>query len=95
MSKVFENYYKIYNQMTQEMKDLMFELLVHKYLYYEMDRPIITDYEYDMLEHKWIKMLEDAGINMDDYPFWIGFPEEHPMAAEAAKVAKKRIGISV
>lgn len=94
MTETYKNYYVVYEKMTQEMKDLMFELLVHKYLYYEMDRPILSDYEYDMMESKWFRMLEDAGINMDNYPFSVGFPHGHPMAQDAVRRAKSLIGIS-
>jgi hypothetical protein len=95
MTETFQNYYKAESQMTSEMKALMLDLLVHKYLYYEMDRPVITDYEYDMMESKWFRMLEDAGINMDKYPFAVGFPHSHPLAEQAVVKAKSLLGIEV
>lgn len=95
MTETYKIFHAIEAQMTQEMKDLMLELLTHKYLYYEMDRPVITDYEYDKMESKWFRLLEDAGINMDNYPFAVGFPHGHPQAALAATKGKKLLGIEV
>ena len=95
MTETYKNYHAVESQMTQAMKDLMFELLIHKYLYYEMDRPVMTDYEYDQMESKWFRMLEDAGINTDNYPFAVRFPHGHPMAQQAATKAKSLLGIEV
>lgn len=95
MTETYKNYHAVESQMTQEMKDLMMQLLTHKYLYYEMDRPVISDYEYDKMESKWFRLLEDAGINMDNYPFAVGFPTGHPQAHEAAAKGKKLLGIEL
>lgn len=50
---------------TQEFKDLQKELLEHKRLYYVEDKPIISDYEYDMLERKSYKLAKNLGFGAD------------------------------
>ena len=78
---------------TDEFKQLQKELLKHKYLYYIKDQPIITDYEYDMLEDKSLKMARDLGFQADKWEeptqeeryhvHWMaGFDENHPLAKE-------------
>jgi NAD-dependent DNA ligase len=52
-------------QETQEFKDLQKELLRHKKLYYVEDRPVISDYDYDMLEKKSMEMAQELGFRAD------------------------------
>lgn len=65
------------------------ELLYHKYLYYELQRPIIGDYAYDMIEHRWIQVGVELGFDMENYPNWVDFDRRHPLAKDALKFAKK------
>ena len=51
---------------SEEFIQLQKELLLHKKLYYLDNNPIISDYEYDMLEKKSIKMAENLGFTDDD-----------------------------
>lgn len=73
---------------TTKFNNLTKELLTHKYHYYMKDDPIISDYEYDKLEREWISLGKELGINMDDYPNWIGFDENHPLAKEVLEENK-------
>lgn len=52
---------------TEEFKELQVELLKHKRLYYEFNTPIISDYEYDMLERKSFAMAKELGFNADSF----------------------------
>jgi NAD-dependent DNA ligase len=44
-------------------------LRYHKYLYYELDRPELTDKEYDILEKRFDKLAER--INLEGS--WVGY----------------------
>ena len=50
-----------------EFNELQKELLRHKYLYYELNSPVISDYEYDMLERKSFSMAKELGFNADKF----------------------------
>lgn len=67
--------------------NLTLELLTHKYLYHEMDRPQISNIEYDLLKVQWQK---STGQNTPCY----GFSQSHPLAPRAATDGKARLGIS-
>lgn len=41
-------------------KELRRECLVHRYLYYVLCTPVISDYEYDMLERKLGQLVESS-----------------------------------
>jgi hypothetical protein len=56
-----------------EFEELQKTLLKHKYLYYVKVKPIIGDYEYDMLEEKSLKLAKQLGFRADK---WEG-PEEN------------------
>ena len=49
------------NQFT----DLQKELVKHRYAYYILDNPIISDYAYDMLEAKSLHMAKTLGFRAD------------------------------
>jgi NAD-dependent DNA ligase len=40
----------------------------HKYMYYEMNAPEITDYEYDLLEKRFDKVADELGLEGS----WVG-----------------------
>jgi NAD-dependent DNA ligase len=64
-------------------EELTIQLLKHKYNYYILDSPTISDYDYDILERKWDKLGRELEIDMDNYPNWIGFDYKHPLAKRA------------
>jgi NAD-dependent DNA ligase len=60
--------------MVKQLKNLSIEdqCMVHRFLYYVKSDPIISDYEYDMLERK---AIETA-------------PEDHPIHLPGSSLAK-------
>lgn len=82
--------------MSKKFEELGKELLKHKYMYYRKGEPSLTDYEYDMLEDKYIKMAkslkkEPAVHLIADWSELaicggfhaacvVGYPETHPWA---------------
>ena len=52
---------------TKEFIELQKELLKHKYFYYNLNSPTITDYEYDMLELESFKMAKKLGFRADRF----------------------------
>ncbi len=52
---------------SEEFIQLQKDLLRHKFLYYEECFPEITDYDYDMLEKKSVKMAQELGFRADTY----------------------------
>mgnify|MGYP000458641940 CR=1 FL=1 len=44
----------------EELNDLELTVLAHRYMYYVECDPIITDYEYDMLEREARKLLPES-----------------------------------
>lgn len=72
---------------SEEIYNLEILLLAHKYAYYELNNPIISDYQYDLIERKYYNALEDFQVNLDEYlTNWIGFDYNHPRAKEAIKL---------
>lgn len=79
-----------------EFYELQKELLKHKYLYYVKTAPIISDYTYDMLEEKSLKLAKQLGYRADkwegpetnekDHVHWmVDFDSSHPLAASVMK----------
>jgi NAD-dependent DNA ligase len=67
--------------LTQE--QLEDDILYHKYLYYEKSNPIISDYNYDLLEKELkkrfpeSKILSDAKYNECPREFWSKFEKRY------------------
>lgn len=80
---------------NKKFQDYMFLVLVHKYQYFQLGRPTITDSEYDFLKAGWYSIAKDLGIDMEIYPYKFQFPFSHPRAREAAAAAKKALGIDL
>ena len=70
----------------KKFNEITLELLMHKYRYYELNYSSISDYEYDMLEHRWTKLGNNLGIDMENYQNWVDFPTEHPLADYAKRM---------
>lgn len=53
------------------------EILVHRYLYYVEAQPIISDYEYDMLEREALPFLpEDSPVHLVGSCLPSSYPKE-------------------
>lgn len=52
---------------TPEFIKLQKELLEHKYRYYVLSMPTISDYEYDMLERSSFEIAKSLGFNADRF----------------------------
>lgn len=48
--------------MLNEFEILGKELLKHKYLYYIKAKPILSDYDYDALEHKYVNLAKELKL---------------------------------
>ena len=81
------------DEVSANFLSLQRELLKHKYLYYVKSAPVISDYEYDMLEVKSKKLAKQLGFRADewegpaddekDHVHWmVDFDKEHPMAKQ-------------
>lgn len=57
------------NELKQEFSKIQIDLLYHKYLYYDLEKPEISDYEYDMLEKRSFKLAQKLGFRADS---WLG-----------------------
>ena len=78
-------------ELMMEFEDLQKNLLKHKYLYYVKDRPIISDYDYDMMENHSLIVAGLLGFRADkwegptpeekDHVHWmVDFDSKHPLA---------------
>lgn len=75
---------------AEQFKNLTIQLMCHKYLYYELNNPVILDWDYDMLNREWLKLGQEIGVlTEDDTMPCIGFDEKHPLAAEGKITAEK------
>lgn len=52
---------------TPDFIALQKELLWHKYLYYVVNSPTISDYQFDMLEESSFKMARELGFRADKW----------------------------
>lgn len=69
----------------KQFEDLGKKLYKHKYHYYELDSPSITDQEYDMLERDYVQMAEDLGKD-PEISNMIGFDKNHRYFEELHKI---------
>lgn len=67
----------------EEFDNLTVELLKHRYRYYHLDNPTISDYDYDMMERKWTALGDEVGVDWATYPNWVGWDPKHPLADRA------------
>lgn len=76
-----------------EFLELQKELMKHRYLYYVKDNPVISDYDYDMMECKSFELARKLGFRADkwDAPeenerehvhYMVDFNHNHPLAKE-------------
>ena len=65
-------------------------LLTHKFRYYMRARPMISDYEFDLLEKNWIALGLKIGRTRTP-PFWVGFDHNHPWAHEVQASVDREI----
>jgi len=67
-------------------------LLAAKYAYYELNRPFISDYTYDIEEKHWYVMGRALGLLKEDETSpCVDWDHTHPAAAEAKKLAERLI----
>lgn len=68
--------------MNLTLEQLELELLKHKYRYYVLYDTTVDDYEYDLMESKYFKMLRESGSDPELIEHWVGFDYKHPRAHE-------------
>ncbi|HBI00628.1 MAG TPA: hypothetical protein DDY18_03285 [Flavobacterium sp.] len=89
--------------LQMEFELLQKELLKHKYLYYVKSAPIISDYDYDMMERKCYKMAKQLGFRADNWEgpeeneklhvhWMVDFDESHPWSQEVINEVKNGQG---
>jgi hypothetical protein len=66
---------------------LTVELLAHKYRYYILSQPVISDSQYDQLEKAWESEGMRLGFDMENYEPWVDFPSGHPFASVGVRAA--------
>lgn len=69
---------------------LCVELLAHKFRYYILDNPTISDTEYDIKEKEWLTLGAKVGRTRTP-PFWVGFDCNHPFVHQARDKALGRL----
>jgi hypothetical protein len=78
------------NDFPEQHRSLVFELLCHRYRYYVLHNPTISDYQYDMLERPIVRdevMGDLFGVgseNPESYPLEVRelFINEKPLVFE-------------
>lgn len=68
------------------MKNLEFQCMMHRYLYYVLSQPVISDYEYDMLERRAL-----AGAAPDSPLNFPGSDQRSSYSPEVIRAAEKRL----
>lgn len=88
------------SDLVEEFEYLQRELLKHKYLYYVKSKPVISDYDYDMLEEKSLKLARKCGFRADkwegpdqnevDHVHWmVDFDASHRLAKSVVEELEK------
>lgn len=77
--------------MDPKIEKLGREILEHKYRYYILANPSISDTEYDLLEREYKKMLIDAGLDpLEDSIYgMVGYSWDHPWS----KKIERKLGV--
>lgn len=87
-------------ELAVEFEDIQKDLLKHKYLYYVKSAPVISDYDYDMMENESRKIAKRLGFRADqwegpaedekDHVHWmVDFDENHPLAKDVIQQVEK------
>lgn len=66
----------------QYLNGLYNRLLEHRYRYYGLDAPVISDHEYDYIEKEYNRMAQEAGVKIMEM---VDFDSNDPLAIEAKK----------
>lgn len=79
-------------EMSPKLTKLTVELLEHKYRYYILSQPILSDSEYDALEKKWETAMQTEGLDPDDGPHaLVDFPYTYPLSKQAEENVRKTL----
>lgn len=86
----------------EKYKEMAITLLAHKYRYYVLNQPTISDWDYDLMERDFFRLSFKLGKIEDsfggDAPNWVGFDTNHEFAEEALAVfglTKETAGIAM
>lgn len=87
-------------ELTQAFEKIQRNLLKHKYLYYVKSTPIISDYDYDMMENESRTLAKQLGFRADQWEgptdeeknhvhWMVDFDSEHELAESVIKEIEK------
>lgn len=83
------------DQYAARFEELTFEIMFHKYLYFEFERPKISDKEYDSLKEEYQAIGRQLGYSLSFFSPCLGYSHGHPLSTKVAASAKKHLGISL
>ncbi len=63
---------------TPYYKKLEKALLEHRYRYYKLDHPVISDFEYDFIERTYEAACREAGVQSILKEYGVDFQDNHP-----------------
>lgn len=86
--------------LNQAFEQIQKDLLKHKYLYYVKSSPVISDYDYDMMENESRKLAKQLGFRADqwegpnddekDHVHWmVDFDPNHELSESVIKEIEK------
>ena len=80
------------DQLEERFNTLTFEIMFHKYLYFEYERPQISDSLYDSLKEEYHRIGEQLGFQLTKFAPCHHYSHGHPLAPKVAASAKQFLG---
>lgn len=83
------------DERARRYEDLTFEIMFHKYLYFEFNQPVVSDDLYLSLREEYLQLGADLGYETKWFHPCLHFAHGHPLAQKVAFSAKKFLGIEL
>jgi NAD-dependent DNA ligase len=80
------------DQVAERFEDLTFEILFHKYLYFEHEKPAVSDEIYHSLREEYRRLGNQLGYQLVSFSPCFHFSHGHPLAKRVCRAAKDYLG---
>lgn len=80
------------DQVAERFENLTFEILFHKYLYFEHEKPAIPNEVYKDLQEEYQRLGSQLGYQLTSFAPCFHFSHGHPLAKQVCRAAKDYLG---
>lgn len=80
------------DQVEERFENLTFEILFHKYLYFEHEKPVVSNQFYQSLKEEYQKLGSQLGYKLTSFAPCFHFSHGHPLSKKVCRAAKDFLG---